>query len=360
MLQDFITARRQQLIERCRENIADRTAPRATESELEHGVPMFLDQLAETLRHAENGEKLAIRRTASQHGSELSHRGFTIAQVVHDYGRICQAITELAIETNAAITTPEFKTLNACLDDAIADAVTEHARLHEYAGAERLGHLAHELRNLLNTAVLAFDMLKSGAVGVGGSTGAILGRSLTGLRNLVDRELAEVRLTAGVHNPELIVVRDLVEDAEVAAMMEAKSRGLQLSVTSITEEVTVRGDRQNLASVLANLLQNAFKFTRTARHVGLRVHANAERVFIEVHDECGGVLDGDLEALFLPFEQRGPNRSGLGLGLSMCRRAARLNQGDVRVVNLPGQGCVFTLDLPRGPDLGPRNVRASA
>jgi hypothetical protein len=55
--------------------------------------------------------------------------GFTVSQVVHDYGDICQAITEWAVEQNAPITTDEFHVLNRCLDTAIADAVTEHARI---------------------------------------------------------------------------------------------------------------------------------------------------------------------------------------------------------------------------------------
>jgi hypothetical protein len=66
--------------------------------------------------------------------------------------------------------------------------------VREHEGAERLGRLAHELRNLLNSAVLSFDVLKTGTVGLSGSTGAVLARSLMALRYLIDRELAEVRL----------------------------------------------------------------------------------------------------------------------------------------------------------------------
>ena len=52
-----------------------------------------------------------------------------MSQVVHDYGDVCQAITELALERKAPITVKEFHTLNRCLDTAIAEAVTEHARV---------------------------------------------------------------------------------------------------------------------------------------------------------------------------------------------------------------------------------------
>lgn len=95
----------------------------------------------------------------------MSRTGFTIAQVVHDYGDLCQTITELALEQNAPISTQGFKTLNKCLDDAIASAVTEYSRLREVsrnrAETERLGFLAHELRNKINSAMLAFGILKT-------------------------------------------------------------------------------------------------------------------------------------------------------------------------------------------------------
>lgn len=346
MLHEFVTANRAEIITRCRARVAERPAPRATAVELEHGVPLFLDQLADTLRLALEPNP-AIGKSAAKHGHELLHGGFTIAQVVRDYGDICQTITALAVEKAAPITVEEFRMLNLCLDDAIAGAVTEYGTLRAHEGTERLGHLAHELRNLLSSAVLAFDVLKAGSVGVGGSTGAVLARSLTGLRDLIDRELAEVRLGAGVHHRETVVVRDFIEDVEVAATMDANARGLHFSVTSVPKDVTVHADRQILTSVVANLLQNAFKFTRAGGHVSLRAHATAKRVLIDVEDQCGGLPPGRSEELFRPFEQRGIDRTGLGLGLAICHHGVRLNDGEIHVVNQPGTGCVFTVDLPR-------------
>lgn len=346
MLHEFITTNRAEIIEQCRAKVAGRRAPRATDIELQYGVPLFLDQLVETLRDA-LGANPEIGKTAAKHGDELLHGGFTIAQVVHDYGDICQTITNLAVEKSAAITNEEFQTLNLCLDDAIADAVSEYGRLRAHEGTERLGRFAHELRNQLNTAFLAFEVLKTGSVGMGGSTGAVLARSLSGLRNLTDRELAEVRLSAVVQHREVVVVRDFIEDVEVGATMDANARGLQFSVASVSQDVTVYADRQILTSVVANLLQNAFKFTRPGGQVSLHAHASVERVLIDVADQCGGLPPGKVSELFEPFEQRTANRSGLGLGLAICQRGARLNEGEIHVVDHPGNGCVFTLDLPR-------------
>ncbi len=354
MLSDFVTQHRDELVAKCRARVAARSAPRPTEFELEHGVPLFLEQLAEALRRELLAHE-AMGETATKHGGELLRRGFTVAQVVHNYGDACQAITELAIERGVAISTEDFRALNKCLDDAIADAVTEYGRQRELdlsaLGAqletERLGSLAHELRNLLNAATLAFEALKSGGVGVGGSTGAVLGRSLAGLRDVVDRSLAEVRLAAGLERRERVSVAHFIEEVEVAAVMEAKTRGHELTVAPVAPGLAVEADRHILASIVANLMQNAFKYTRPHTHVRLRAYASGERVLIDVEDECGGLPPGKQDDLFAPFSQGGADRSGLGLGLAISMRGARALGGELRVRDVPGKGCVFTVDLPR-------------
>ena len=174
VLQEFIRAQRLAILDRTRSKVAERAAPRPTEEELERGVPLFLDQLVAALGHT-NGSTAEIGESAARHGADMLRVGFTVGQVVHIYGNICQAVTELAIESDAAITTDEFHTLNRCLDDAIAGAVTEYSSGREQAlageGAERLAQLAHEMRNLLYTGMLAFAAIEKGSVGVSGSTG---------------------------------------------------------------------------------------------------------------------------------------------------------------------------------------------
>jgi len=95
------------------------------------------------------------------------------------------------------------------------------------------------------------------------------------------------------------------------------------------------------------LLQNAFKFTHHHGHVWLRTRATPDLVFIEVEDECGGLPPGRAEVLFSPFKQRSTDRTGLGLVLTISRKAVQLNGGDIHVRSLPGKGCVFTVELPR-------------
>ena len=356
MLDNFIISQRDAIVARSRQRVASRSNPRATDVEVTSGVPVFLEQLVVALRLAKSSSAIdheEIGRSAARHGLELLRMGLTIAQVVHDYGDVCQLISELALELNAPISGEEFRTLNLCLDDAIAGAVTEYARQRENVlaeqGTERLGILAHEQRNLLNTAMLAFEILKGGQVAVGGSTGLVLGRSLMGLCALIDRSLADVRLDAGIERLEPISVADFIGEVEIGASIQAQARRVQLWMGPVERTLYIEGDRQVLAAAISNLLENGFKFSRPHGTVSLTTTATADRVLFEVEDECGGLPPGKAEELFLPFEQRGGDRSGIGLGLTICGKAAKANGGELRVRDLPGKGCVFTLDLPRKP-----------
>jgi len=356
MLYEFIAQHRQEIIRRCQSKVATRSVPPPTVAEMTNGVPLFLDQLTDALRLGALSSP-EIGRSAILHGHDLRRQGFTVSQVVHDYGDVCQSVTELAMEMSAPISADDFRLLNACLDDAIAGAVTEFAREGNQSatdaetarGSERLGFFAHELRNLLNTAMLAFGVLKSGNVGVGGSTGAVLHRSLTFAVELINRSLAEVRLTHDVRNLEPILVDGLIDELSEAATLAALSRGVVLTVAPIESGLIVEGDRQVLTAVLMNLLLNAVKFTKPGTQVVLRVGASADRVLLEIEDRCGGLPGGNPEDLFRPYEQRGADRTGLGLGLAFSRWGAEASRGRVYARNLPGVGCVFTVDLPRVP-----------
>ncbi len=356
MLQEFIALYRDEIISRCRARVAKRVIPPPSDAEINHGVPLFLDQLVEALRSG-GANNLAIDMSAGQHGHDLLLKGFTVSQVVHDYGDVCQTITELAVETNAPMSTADFHTLNRCLDNAIAGAVTmfmresQQSRFEEAADRndERVGFLVHELRNLVNTATVAFEVLKTGSVGASGNTGAVLNRSLGGLRDLLARSLNDVRLTHSVKSRKRIVVSELIEEVEAAATLAAHERGITLRVMPVEEGVAIDVDRQVLSAVLMNLLQNAFKFTRPRSAVTLRVGASADRVLVEIQDECGGLPAGDVNELFRPFEQRGADRTGMGIGLAFSRWGAEANGGRLYARNLPEKGCVFTVDLPRSP-----------
>jgi len=216
MLHEFLSSNRDELIRRCRSKVAKRSSPPVTESELEHGVPLFLGQLVEALRYAEapgSGRKnpgaAENSRTAALHGKELLDEGYTVDQVVHGYGDVCQSVTELAAEKAAPITVEEFHTFNRLLDNAIADAVASYGWHRDESASsqgnrslhDRMGAVADQQRRLLATALKALEALKVGNVGVRGATGTLLEESLLGLQDLVDKSLPELRLSSGMTTP---------------------------------------------------------------------------------------------------------------------------------------------------------------
>jgi signal transduction histidine kinase len=372
VLHEFLTTNRADLIERCRRKVAKRLAPKGAGKELAHGIPSFLDQLIKTLEVEQTSDPMQSRRvsgpsgggavvseiaaTAALHGRELSEQGFTVDQVVHDYGDLCQAITDLAFERGVPIDIDEFRTLNRCLDNGIADAVTEYAFQRNSlvesnsvkALNERLGFLAHELRNHLHSATLALMAIKAGNVGATGATGALLDRSLIGMRNLIDRSLAEVRITAGMPaRAQLISLADFVADMKISASLEAHARQCEFTVGTVDAELALDVDREMLLSAVGNLLQNAFKFTQRHTEVSLSAYAAGDRIRIDVEDHCGGLPPGAVEDMFLPFKQSSEDRSGLGLGLAICRRSVEANNGVLSVRDVAGSGCIFTIELPR-------------
>ncbi|MEB0058139.1 HAMP domain-containing sensor histidine kinase [Variovorax sp. RTB1] len=367
----FLSSNRDELIARCKDKVAQRPLRAASERQLAHGVPMFLDQLTRTLAAEEDdepalsiaisgpsgGDSLALSEigvTATAHGKELLGLGYTVDQVVHDYGDLCQAITDLAFEQDAPFAVAEFRTLNRCLDNAIADAVTEFSfqrdaqiSTHQTAAEkQRLGFLVHELRNSLGTATLAVRALELGNLGIGGATGAVLKRSLSTLGLLISRATAEVR-AEGLDQRQAFSVASFIADVGLAARLDVNLKSSIFDVATVDPLLAVLANRELLHAALANLLQNAFKFTHQNSAVTLTAYAFGEHVLIDVEDHCGGLPPGGTARMFVPFKPNEDSRAGLGLGLSIARQSIEADHGTLTVRDVPGSGCIFTISLPR-------------
>jgi signal transduction histidine kinase len=353
VLYEFVTTYRQAIIDRAREKLTARSRPSASANELQSGVPLFLAHLSATLQ-SEANDTPVVRTAAggggTLHGRALLALGFSLSQVVHDYGDICQAVTELAVELNAPIRTEEFRTLNRLLDTAIADAVTEHARLTAESSIaeelERSGMVAHEVRGMLNTALFAFEALKQGTVAINGSTGALLGRSLINLRSFVDSTLSVIRIDGHHERRERILVTKFLDEVVLVSGLRAEYHALDFTIEPIDPQLAVEADRQLLASAVTNLLNNAFKYTHVPGRVTLRAFAAYERLRIEVEDECGGLPDRVADPSMPSGERRVRERGGLGHGLSIARKAVKAQGGDIHTRNIRGKGCVFVIEVP--------------
>ncbi len=364
MLHEFLTAQRADLIERCSVKVAKRSARPIPTGQVINGIPDFLDQLIETLQaEPERSKKLSGAQddssksvlsemgiSATRHGRELSRQGYTVEQVIRDYGDLCQAITDAALEHSATIEVSEFRTLNRCLDNAIADSVTEWAYHHNLANADqkvaRVDSFIYELRKLIHTATLAVIALKAGNVGIAGATGAVLDRSLIELRNLLNRSLADLRgRSEAPRQHKLISVADFVGESRICASLEAQDRECTLAVSVVDPRLAVDADQAMLFAAVGNLLDNAFKFTRRKTEVSLNAYAAGDRIFIEVEDHCGGLGAGGAENMLLQSTLKDAD-AVIG-GLSICQHSVQANNGVLSVRDVPGSGCVFTIALPR-------------
>lgn len=370
-LHEFLSVNKPDLVERCREKVSQRS-PGAPERELKYGISPFLDQLIKTLRLEQSADPMQSRKvsgpaggqtaqsemggTATEHGRELLANGYSIEEVVHDYGDLCQAITDLAFEREVPVSTDEFRTLNRCLDNAIAVAVTEFSYQRDCSVADvqaqdfnqKLGYFAHELRNLVTTATLSVHILKSGNVGLSGATGQVLDRSLQGLCKLIDRSLAEVRINSGaIIETRPFSLSGFVAELKLTASLEAAERKCIFVVAKVDTRLALMGDRDLLLAAAGNLLQNAFKFTQPRSEVTLNAYSAGGRILIDVEDNCGGLHPGAVDSMFQPYVQLDANRSGVGLGLSIAKQSVEANGGLLSVRDVPGTGCVFTIDLPR-------------
>lgn len=207
MLHEFLTQNCDEVIRRCRAHATKRRVPSRFPDVTEHGVPLFLKQLIDTLAYEHMSRAasfartnppqmpMSIGRAAALHGAELLRLGCTVDQVVHTYGDVCQNVTEMAIEQKSSITIDEFRILNRCLDDAIADAVTAFARERQAASEngraealqDQLELIGEDQRRLIDTALHAFSAVRTGSIGFSGATGTVLMHTLIELRDLAKK-----------------------------------------------------------------------------------------------------------------------------------------------------------------------------
>lgn len=307
MLYEFMSENREWLLERCKKYREARTQV-SSDNRTDEAIATFLDQLIASLKieqgnanvHATediSGSNIGvpthfdIGTAATQHGKSMERLGFSVNDVVHSYGDLCHAVVERAIEQGKSFTVPEFRMLNRCLDNAVASAVTEFSYHHEVGLAnsystdesQRLGAVANELRNQLGTATLAVAAIKTRELTLGGTTGAILERSLQSLSRLVEDMLqyAENK-DASSDLLDVFPLQEFMEKLLHTIGPAAASLALKLTLSAVEPSLALKGGRDWLQAALAGLLQAAFEFSRPGEEIHMHAYSSGKRIRIDI------------------------------------------------------------------------------
>ena len=325
-----------------------------TDDELIEGMPQFFDVLIAALARGDDDPgraALGAPEIAAAHGRQRFQRGFDVVTIARDYSSISDAIGALGGQHRLAFRSRDYHVFNLCLDAGVAAALDEfwqEARARaDYQHSERVGILAHELRNALSSANMAFEILAEGRVDIHSGTGQVLRRSLNRMAHLVEQTLVASSLGAGVQ-PTLRPLSLATWLVETTASVAAE-RGITIAL-DLAPELTLEGDESMLGAAITNLLHNAVKFTRADGRIVLRAGPAGDHITIEVEDQCGGLDPGAHDRLFAPFVQGGRDQRGVGLGLTIARDAVLAHGGRLDLRDLPGHGCVFVITLPRSAE----------
>ncbi|AWG45937.1 MULTISPECIES: PAS domain-containing sensor histidine kinase [unclassified Massilia] len=244
---------------------------------------------------------------------------------------------------------------------AIAIDITErkHAeealQLADRRKDEFLAMLAHELRNPLAPIGSAADMLRiaySGEPRVK-QISEIIARQVAHMRHLVDDLLDVSRVTRGLVtiNRQAIDLRRVVSEAVEQSRPLVEARRHQLEVRLPEHALTVGGDHTRLVQVVANLLNNAAKYTHEGGRIEATLDVHGAQARVTVRDNGTGIGPDLLPVVFDLFTQGSRTldraQGGLGLGLALVRKLVELHGGQVTASSAgQGLGSIFTVTLP--------------
>jgi signal transduction histidine kinase len=180
---------------------------------------------------------------------------------------------------------------------------------------------------------------------------ALIGDETSRLADLIGDVLNTSQIEAGTFSYSFgdVDVGRLVEESVAAAAHGQEEVPLQVSVSGSLPRV--RGDRERLRQVLANLIDNAVKYSNAGEVVEVSVTTSNGRVLVQVRDRGPGVRHEHQRLIFEKFgrAKEGAAKPGTGLGLFIARSIAEAHGGTLEVQSLPGQGATFTLVLPVEP-----------
>jgi signal transduction histidine kinase len=349
-LSALLKERRQVLIDLWSASVTrENTVDPLPHSELLDHIPHFVDELIAAL-YPEALPLPSATESSLEHGAQRLRLGFNVAEVVREYGTLHRSIIGIAVDGNLTITPHEHEVIARWLNAGIANAVSQYvndrdAELHRQA-SEHLGFIAHEIRNPLSSARMAFRLLRARELVAGGRTVDLLDRTLRRTADVIDNTLNHASLSLGIEpRLEPLALRKVLEEIALDCGAEAQGKDIDIVVTA-TQELVVDADARLVHSAVSNLVQNALKFSHPRTTLQVRADSRDGFAAIEIEDACGGLPPGRAEDLFKPLVRGEQDQAGFGFGLAIAQQAARAHNGTLRVRDLPGRGCVFTLELP--------------
>jgi signal transduction histidine kinase len=322
--------------------------------ELWDHLPVFFDEVLNALATEEgaSAEGPAAGPTASAaHGTQRLRVGFDLTEVIREYEILTECILDEVEALDGSVSIRAFRRVQRLLNAGRTNAVSAYVERRDKEmtreHSQHVAFVAHELRTPLMTAITASTVLRKSAAPDQEHALTLLTRNLNALRELIDQMLLADPLGGALPvSPEPLDLRALLDEVVGDARVAAEQRQIEVTIEA-PDVLAIDADRRLLRSCLSNLLGNAVKFTHEGGAIMVRAVRGEGRTMIEVEDRCGGLPEGNPAELFEPFVQRSENRSGFGLGLAIVRQAMEAHGGTVTVRNLPGRGCVFSLELPQ-------------
>lgn len=361
-----LAERRVEILERWTRRIGHEHADKdLSRGELRDHLPRFFDEVLAALRAEECSSAAAASAgesaASTAHGEQRLRVGFDLVEVLREYYILSECILDEAEAVGGSISVRAFRRVQALVEAGRAQAISayierrdmEMTRMH----SQHVAFVAHELRSPLMAAFLALAALRKNGRAEDEWALGVLGRNLNAARELIDRVLTADRLSGQIQlSREPFDLSGLLAQLVAETQMAAQQSQVGV-VLEAPEALVFTGDQRLLRSAIGNILGNAVKFTHEGGTITVRASRHERSITVEVEDACGGLPEGNTAQLFEPFVQRGEDRSGFGLGLAIVKQALEAHDGRVSVRNMPGKGCVFSLELPdsKGDGKKPRD-----
>jgi signal transduction histidine kinase len=225
----------------------------------------------------------------------------------------------------------------------------------EQAEAQRrvlMADVAHELRTPLTNIQGYVEAIRDGVVDADEATIGTLHRQVLHLAHLIDdlQLLALAEAGALPLDPQPASLVDVARTSADAFRPRADAKQIALTFTGPNAMPTTNFDKERIAQVIGNLLENAIRHTPEHGTVSVAVGTTDSRVHVSIADTAPGIPGSELDRIFDRFHRRDPSRAratgGAGLGLTIAKQLVEAHGGSIAVNSTEGQGSTFTFELP--------------